>query len=167
MRIEFKIATGLLKRVHEDLARPHSFAAERVGFVFCKVASVMSRSVAALAFDYQPVDDQDYVNNPLAGATMGPRAIRKALQVAYNDPVSVFHVHVHGHHGQPSFSSIDLRETKNFVPDFWHVRPLFPHGALVLSLDSFSGLCWVPGRRRPVRVSSFTVVGNPMMFIRD
>jgi hypothetical protein len=167
MKIQSRITRQLLQRVYADLARPHSFAAERVGFLICKVGAIKPNGILVLAYDYRPVDDEDYLDDPRVGAMMGPAAIRKALQLAYKEPVAIFHVHVHGHNGRPWFSDIDLRETKNFVPDFWHVRPEFPHGALVLSRDSLSGLCWIPSRRKPIRISSFTVVGFPMTFIRE
>ena len=167
MKVQLTITRKLLQRVHADLARPHSFAAERVGFLICKVAAIKPNDILVLPHDYKPVDDEDYLDDPSVGAMMGPAAIRKALQLGYRDPVAIFHVHVHGHYGRTWFSDLDLRETKNFVPDFWHVRPEFPHGALVLSRDSLSGLCWMPGRRKPIRISSFTVVGFPITFIRD
>lgn len=167
MKIQLRITSHLLQRVSVDLARRHAFAAERVGFLVCKVAESMPRGIIVLPYDYQAVQDEDYLNDPSAAAMMGPAAIRKALQLAYKDPVAMFHVHVHDHYGPTWFSNIDLRENNNFVPDFWHVRPTFPHGALVLSRDSVSGLCWMPGRRRPLQISSFTVVGFPVKFIRD
>ena len=167
MKIQLRISRQLLHRVHTDLIRQHRFAAERVGFLICKVAAAMPRGMIVLPYDFNPVEDEDYLNDPSVGAMMGPAAIRKALQLAYKDRIAIFHVHVHGHFGRTWFSDIDLREIKNFVPDFWHVRPEFPHGALVLSQDSLSGLCWMPGRRNPIRISSFTVVGFSMTFIRD
>ncbi len=167
MKILFKITENLLRQVHSDLARPHAFAAERVGFLACKVALIKPRALAILAREFWPVDDDDYLDDPGAGATIGAAAFRKALQAAYKEPWSMFHIHVHSHFGRPRSSGIDLREAGNFVPDFWHVRPEFPHGALVLSRDSVSGLCWVPGQRKPVPIQSFTVVGFPMRAIRD
>lgn len=78
----------------------------------------------------------------------------------------MFHVHMHEHWGRPWFSHIDSRESAKFVPDFWNVRPEFPHGALVLSLDSVSGLCWMSQLNKPIRISKFSIVGAPLRIIR-
>jgi hypothetical protein len=167
MKIAFKITAALLQRVHSDLARPHPFAAERVGFLSCKVASFGPAGIMVLAHSFSPVGDDDYLDDQRVGAMMGPAAIRKALEVAYNDGVAMFHVHVHSHAGRPWFSRIDLHDAGDFVPDFWHVQPELPHGALVLSLDSAAGLCWVPGLRRPVAIGRLSVVGCPMRLIGE
>ena len=113
------------------------------------------------------MDDADYLNDPTVGARMGSDAIRKALQLAYNHEVSMFHVHCHDHVSRPRFSRVDLAESAKFVPDFFNVRPSLSHGALVLSRDSASGFCWCPGTPRPQPLSDITFVGTPMQFIRD
>ncbi len=167
MKIDVRLSRRLLQHVCADLARPHPFASERVGFLACKVAEIKPRSILLLPSRYLKVEDEDYLNDPGVGAMMGPAAIRKALQFAYNNNVAVFHAHMHDHYGRPWFSDIDLCETNNFIPDFWHVRPTFPHGALIISRDSLSGLCWMPGRKKPLRISGFNIVGFPMTFIRE
>jgi hypothetical protein len=167
MKIDVRLSRKLLQDVFADLARPHPFASERVGFLACKLAEIKPRSVLVLPSRYLKVEDEDYLNDAGVGAMMGPAAIRKALQFAYNNNVAVFHVHMHDHYGRPWFSDIDLRETNNFIPDFWHVRPTFPHGALILSRNSLSGLCWMPGRKKPLRVSGFNIVGFPTTLIRE
>ncbi len=166
MKIHFKITRVLLHRVQIDLERPHPFTAERVGFISCKVAAFQPNGILILAQALHSVEDDDYLRNSHVGAMMGPSAIRKALQVAYREPLAMFHVHMHNHYGEPWFSRTDLSEASNFVPDFWHVRPDLPHGAIVLSCDSMAGLCWLPGLQKPVRISEVSVVGAPMQFIR-
>jgi hypothetical protein len=167
MNILFKITEPLLRKVHSDLARPHPFAAERVGFLACQVALIKPRALVILAREFWAVDDHDYLDDPSAGATISAAAFRRPLQETFSKPASVFHIHVHNHLGRPWFSGIDLREAGNFVPDFWHVRPEFPHGALVLSRDSVAGLCWVPRQNKPVAIPNFMVVGYPTRAIRD
>jgi len=167
MKINVRMTRKLLHQIRVDLARPHPFAFERVGFLVCKVAETKPRGINVFPYDYLEVEDEDYLNDVSVGAMMGPEAIRKALRFAYKNPVAMFHVHVHDHCGPPWFSDIDLRENGNFVPDFWHVRPAFPHGALVLSRDSLSGLSWMPGGKKPFRISSFNIVGFPTTLIRD
>ena len=167
MTINFKITHKLLDEVRRDLDRPHPFAAERVSFITCKVGALASGGVVILAHAHHPVEDDDYLNDSTVGAMMGPGAIRKAIQFAYNENVSMFHVHMHDHLGTPWFSNIDLREAKKFVPDFWNVRPEMPHGALVLSMDSLAGLCWLPMARQMEKISKFSIIGAPLLKIGE
>ncbi len=166
MKISFRITRELLARIHADLSRPHPFAAERVAFISCGVAAVLNNGLMLLAEAHHPVSDDNYIDNPRAGATIGSAAFRTALQLAYNQRISMFHVHRHEHRGMPHFSSIDLRESARFMPDFWKVRPDHPHGVLVLSHDSMAGLCWYPGQKTPIPVESFSLVGQPTSTIR-
>lgn len=166
MKIAFKIMDTLLDEVRHDLIRPHKFAAERVGFLICRAASLMSGGAVLLANAYRPVEDTDYVDDLSVGAMMGPGAIRKSMEFALNNKVGIFHIHLHEHLGRPRFSRVDTRETARFVPDFWNVRPEMPHGALVLSRDSACGFCWFPGVSEPIEITEITVVGSPMIFIR-
>ena len=165
MRIRFKITQTLLAFIKEDLATPHQFAAERVGFLSCRVGAAERNGLIILADSYHPVADTDYVDNPEAGATMGPDAIRKALQLAWHNHGSFFHVHIHEHNGTPGFSRIDSVESARFVPNFWHVRPEMPHGALVFSTDSAYGRCWHPGVLQPSEIAEFSFVGSPTRLI--
>lgn len=162
MTVVFKIAEGLLRSVMEDLRRPHAFALERVGFLLCRPSDLPDGGVAIFAGAFHSVADKDYLDDQTAGAVMGPDAIRKALQVSYNKNASMFHVHIHEHQGKPCFSGIDKRETSLFVPDFWHVQPLLPHGAIVLSKDSAFGKCWVPNADRPHEITDFVSIGAPI-----
>ena len=152
MRVLFKITSSLLELVREDLLRPHDFALERVGFLSCRIASLKPSGLIILAGNYLPVADGDYVNDSTVGAMIGAEAIRKALQFAYNNDVGMFHVHMHDHSGSPHPSRTDLHETAKLVPDFWHVKPQMPHGAIILSRDSISGrFSWRPSRSPPGR----------------
>ncbi len=162
MRITLKVRGDLLIAVMANLRRRHVFAAERVGFLLCRPAHLPGSGLLLLAQAFHAVADEDYLDDPTAGATMGPDAIRKALQIAYNKGASMFHVHIHEYKGKPGFSSTDSRETTRFVPDFWHVQPDLPHGAIVLSKDSAYGRCWIPGKKRPEEISEFVSVGVPM-----
>lgn len=166
MKVHFKITRDLLERTRDNLERPHSFAAERVGFLSCRVGEIPGGGMIILAHSYHPVGDEDYLDDSSVGAMMGPGAIRKAMEYAYNNPVSMFHVHMHAHLGTPQFSRIDLRESRKFIPDFWNVRPKMPHGILVLSLDSLVGRSWIPDSHRIVEIEKVTVVGAPIQIIR-
>lgn len=160
MRVLFKITQGLRRDTLSALRRPHPFAAERVGFLKCRVSSTAS-CLMVLAHDLHQVADADYIQDPSAGATMGPAAIRKALQAAYRENTAMFHVHVHEHDGKPGFSGTDNRESALFVTDFWNVQPSLPHGAIVISRDSAWGKCWFPGQSRPFDIDDFAFVGIP------
>jgi hypothetical protein len=162
MKVVFKISEDLFCSVMEDLRRPHAFALERVGFLLCRPGDLPGGGVAIFAGAFHNVADEDYLDDQSAGAVMGPDAIRKALQLSYNKGASMFHVHIHEHQGKPSFSGIDRRETSLFVPDFWHVQPTFPHGAVVLSKDSAFGQCWIPGVVMPQEITDFVSVGAPI-----
>lgn len=166
MKDYFKITSGLVHQLRDDLRRPHPFAAERVGFITCRAAMSPS-GLMILAHQYYPVADEDYVENKRYGALIGPAAFRKALQVAYSLDVGLFHIHLHAHRGRPSPSRIDLHETKRFVPDFFHVRPKLPHGALIVSNDSISGRFWHPDRQLPRPINEFVVVGAPLVRVKD
>lgn len=167
MNVTFKMTHHLYSAMQQDLLRPHRFAAERVGFISCRVGGLCDEGIIILAHNYHPVADSDYLDDPTVGAMMGAAAIRKALQFAYQNPVSMFHVHMHEHSGRPYFSHTDLTENAKFVPDFWHVRPTMPHGALLLSADSSTGLCWYPGQGMPVLITTIILVGAPLKEIRD
>ena len=91
--------------------------------------------------------------------------MRKALQLVYGERMSMLHVHLHDHVGQPEFSKTDLRETEKFVPNFFHVRPELPHGALVLSRDSAVARCWIEKACHPVWADKITIVGSPLVIL--
>src|SRR5881396_2701883 len=115
MRVFFKITDILFRDICSDLRRPHPVAGERVGFILCRSAT-RPGLLLVLAASYLAVDDADYVDLPPAVATIGSSAIRKALQAAYTDGWSIFHVHVHEHRGIPGFSGIDRREMARLIP---------------------------------------------------
>lgn len=164
MTNHLKITRDLLDRVRSDLARPHPFASERVGFITVRAGTLKGGRIL-FAGDYLPVDDEDYLDEPGYGALMGSAAIRKALQHTYNEPVGMFHVHSHGGHGRTQFSHTDEMEMRNFVPDFFNARANLPHGALVLSCDSLHGYLWLSRANGPLPITRFTVVGQPMALI--
>ena len=110
MKLVFRLSQGLYHEIQKDLSRTHPVAAERVGFLACGIATLDRGGLLLLADTYHPVADSHYVNDPRAGATINAEAIRAALQIAYRQKVSMFHIHRHEHYGRPQFSAIDLRE---------------------------------------------------------
>lgn len=158
MMIRFKINADLLAGIHADLVRPHAFAHERVGFISAGFAPV-GNDLIALARAYRPVLDEDYLNDPSVGAMMGREAIRKVLEWSLQAGHAMFHVHAHGGWGIPGFSSVDLRENRKFVPDFFKVSSRYPHGAIVLSDTAACGQIWLNRSKDPVAIDDFVVVG--------
>ena len=150
----------LLGEVRQDLKRPHPFAYERVGFLIAAVAGTPSGVLLTIC-DYQPVEDEDYERNETVGAEIGSNAMRKAVQAAYRPQRALLHVHTHGGHGCPEFSSVDLISASEFVPGFFHPVPKMPHGLVVLSDDAASGLYWQQADQRPRAISDFILVGAP------
>jgi hypothetical protein len=165
MRAIFRIERRLLESIHTDLNREHKYAAERVGFISCRVGA-LAEGYLLLAQSYHPLEDQDYEDNPLVGAMMGSNAIRKALQYAYNNTSAMFHVHRHEHNGKPRFSKIDVSESAKFIPNFWNVRPKLPHGTIVLSHDSMVGAWWNPKSKSSQLIDELAVIGRPVIIYR-
>jgi hypothetical protein len=159
MRTILKIIDTLFQEIHSDLSRAHAFAAERVGFLTCGIAHAPEDTLVVLGSRWHPAADDDYLDDPMAGATIGPTAFRKILQYAYNMPVCVFHVHRHEHLGRPVFSRTDTRSAQEYVPGFFNVRRSYPHGAIVLSRDQATGHVWLPGKRAPQLIDRFQVIG--------
>jgi hypothetical protein len=162
MKTHVKIPRSLLREISNDLERPHPFACERVAFVSFRPANLID-GILLLANDLHVIRDEDYERDESVGAMLGSGAFRMALQYAYNNRVSMFHVHRHEHYGRPFDSAVDLKSSSRFVPDFWKVRPDFPHGTILLSMNCLSGLVWTPKTRCPVPISRFTLVGVPTM----
>lgn len=160
MRAVLKLTAILYDDLVQRLREPHDFAGERVAFLKCR-AALSATSLLLLAGGVHHVEDEDYVDDPSAGATVGRSGLRKALQSAYTETVSMVHVHLHNHRGSPRFSRTDLRENGLFVPDFWNVQPSLPHGAVVFSFNSAVGQCWIPGRSSPSGLE-IAIVGSPM-----
>jgi len=158
MKIEFRLTVNLLDRIHKQLSLPHMFAVERVGFISCGVSELPENGLLILGETFLPVADNDYIDSPHYGALMGSSAIRKALQFSYKNYKAMFHVHRHEHKGTPHFSSIDLRESKKLIPDFWKVQSKIPHGIIVLSHDSMSGLCWYPNNDQTIPIKKFSLI---------
>ena len=156
--IRLKITSALLDAVRQDLARPHAFALERVGFLKAGLA-VSESDCVILVHSYSPVEDGNYLEDRSVGAMMGPHAICKAMATAFEHGVALFHVHSHGGRGIPQFSSIDIRENRKFVPDFFKVRPERPHGAVVLSNTSAYGHVWLNPNASPLPIDLFQLIG--------
>jgi len=161
MKATLKIRGPLLDEIRRDLARPHAFAHERVGFLTAGAAAA-PEGVLLLVRDYRPVRDEDYEKDPRVGAKIGSNAMRKAAQSAYRPAAVLLHVHTHGGRGRPQFSGVDLRSADEFVPGFFETAPRMPHGLLVLSHDSVRGRLWLAADREPIEIARFVRVDAPI-----
>lgn len=132
----------LWRTIHDDLSRPHPHAHERVGFAFANAAKLVDGAVGLYLSHYRPVADGQYIFEPHVGALINGDGLRDAMQFAYGKQLAAFHVHRHEHTGNPWFSKYDLDESRKFMPDFFHVTPGGPHGALLLSHDSATAIVW-------------------------
>jgi hypothetical protein len=161
MNIVLRMLRPLLQQIHEDLSRPHPFAAERVGFLTSGVASLAEPGLLLLGENWHPVADEDYLQDAKVGACIGGGAFRKIFQIAYRQPIAILHVHRHDHRGKPGFSFTDERSMREFVPGFFNACRSRPHGALVLSHDSAVGAIWTEanGPRHALRIVD--VIGRP------
>jgi hypothetical protein len=155
-----RIRRDHFRAILADLERPHSHAAERVGFLFCRTAL---DGKISLAYDYVPVADSDYVINRSVGACIGSAAIRAAMQRTLDSQDGCFHLHSHGGRGEPWFSLTDLNTANALIPSFQSVSPSSTHGAIVLSQNSGSLLALRPDEKLLV-AGGVSIVGYPSRF---
>jgi hypothetical protein len=161
MKARIKIPNAMLDEIRDDLHRPHAFAYERVGFMTAGVTQAAPGQLLLLARAYRRVADEDYVPDPTVGAKIGSDAMRKAVQFAYQPRSALLHIHSHGGHGRPNFSGVDLTSGAEFVPGFFHSVPRMPHGMLVMSNNSATGMLWFGPEETGTYVAEFVGVGTP------
>jgi hypothetical protein len=161
-----RLAGPLYERVKADLARPHPFAAERVGFLFTRIGTGPQGTTLLFPVDYISLRDDQYIdeNDPLIGAAINGDAIRSAMQRVLNTGMGALHVHMHAHHrGQPHFSSIDWRDLPGIMQSLQNANSQIIHGALLFSQDTVTGALWPSERdvRKPV-IPRVSIVGYPL-----
>lgn len=161
MKVTLKINGVLLDGVRRDLERPHRFAHERVGFLTAGVAATED-GLMLMVRNYLPVADDDYEKAHDVGARIESNAMRQAVQNAYRPASTLLHIHSHGGHGRPSFSSTDLKSAAEFVPGFFQSVPKMPHGLLVFSNSAATGILWLKAAARPVAIERFVRVDRPL-----
>jgi hypothetical protein len=165
MTVKLRITDQLLRAILADLRRPHEFALERVGFVYCK-QSALTSGVLLMASHYEPIRDDQYIPDDTVGARFDSAAIRTAMQHVLTDGFAALHVHLHEHTGTPTFSRTDKREMQNLMPCFVNVGPDRLHGALVLSGDSAVCNVWGADLSHPMPVT-ITLIGPRIIFLRQ
>lgn len=161
MNIIFKITTQLLEEIKTDLARPHKFAFERVGFIHVR-RGTLPEGQLLLATSYQPVRDEHYTKaSDLVGAIINRYAITEAMQKSLTTGEGVFHVHMHhfDSFGEP-FSRVDLRSLNELMPSFYSVSKDALHGAILITPKNILGKYWTPDRTAH-NLQMISVVGHP------
>lgn len=155
-----RMPRALLEQMRADLHRPHAFAAERVGFLLARKDESADGSLL-LAWHYEPLQEDEYLQDPCVGARINRQAIRRMLGHALAGE-SVFHVHLHEHRGVPGFSSVDEENLQDLIPSFCATAAQTPHGALLLSKDAGVAKYWRAGQDGARPVSRITIVGSPL-----
>jgi hypothetical protein len=146
-----------------DLRRPHAHAAERVGFLYGRLAATTRPLI--LMTRYIPVPDEHYIPDPDVGARINGDAIRAAMQGVLDSGDGVFHTHLHEWPGRPGFSFTDKKELPKLVPAFQAIGRTQASGLFLLSPDSAIADVWLPGAQHPERASRISIVGYPLQII--
>lgn len=154
INIKFRIPEQLYKKMLSDLKRPHSFAYERVGFLFAKTVKLSSNVTLVIAIDYLSVDDKDYINDEKVGAKINSDAIRAAMQGTLEKDCGCFHVHLHDHFGVPAPSFTDVKSLPGIVKSLNNIVSEHTNGFLILSRDAFYS---------SIKTDLISVVGYPFI----
>lgn len=163
--VRTRLPKALVEEMKADLRRPHPFAAERVGFLSVATGRGDDGELLVLGLEYRAVNEDQYIRDDTVGVKIGVGAIRDAIDRVRLSRRGLFHVHLHDHRGLPDFGSTDRREQPRLVESLRRVGKGFPHGMLVLSDDRAAAWVWLPGEAAPVRPTSVTFVGYPMVIV--
>jgi hypothetical protein len=166
MNAHIRLLRPLYEYILADLCRPHSFASERVGFLFARMGTAANDTRLIFPLDYVPVPDNQYLptTNFEIGAEISSEAIRDTMQRVMGTGEGAFHVHLHEHLGRPRFSRVDMKDLPLLVQSFQHASPSSAHGGFLFSKDDCMADVWLPGQREPITAEKITVVGYPLRF---
>lgn len=163
--VQIRMTGALYDRIHQDLARPHPFAAERVGFAFGRMGTLADEGRLVLLTRYHSLPDDQYIEDETVGARIGSDALTWAMQAVYHgrpNREGIFHVHVHPRAGRTGMSRTDAREIPKLMPGFQSVGQMAAHGIIILSRDHGAGWVWLPGRKEGVAAHAISVIGKPL-----
>lgn len=162
MNLTVRIPRRLELAIRSDLGRPHPFAAERVGFVFARHNDLAnSGNAIVLAESYEPVEDDNYIDDPTVGARINATVIRNVMQRALSTGEGAFHVHLHNHSGIPRLSPVDREELRPLMSSIRNASPNAVHGLFLLSSDAAYCEGVVPGAVDFEPAQRITCVGFP------
>jgi hypothetical protein len=155
MTIVIHLPRDLYHEVLTDLRRPHSHAAERIGFLYGRLTS--QREPLIVMTGYVPVQDDQYIVDGTVGARINGDAIRAAMQRVLDTGYGVFHTHLHEWPGTPSFSWTDEQEMPKLIPAFRAVGPTQATGLFLLSSNSAIADVWLPDASGPARAARISI----------
>lgn len=163
MQITIRLTRKLYEELLNDLRRPHAHAAERVGFLYGRLA--VAPNPLILMTRYSSVADERYVYDLDVGARIDGDAIRAAMQGVVDTGDGLFHTHLHEWPGRPGFSVVDNRELPKLIPAFQAISRGQATGLFLLSPDSAIADVWLPGTQGPQHAGRIAVVGYPLQFL--
>lgn len=163
MNIHLRIAEHIWKQMNKDLSQAHSFAHERIGFLYVREGIIEGTGNLLLSSHYLSIPDDQYINDPTVGAKINSDAIRSVMQRILDTQEGAFHVHMHGFPFFQQFSNIDRDSLMRLIPSFKTVGQKSVHGALLLTDNNINGIAWLPRYEAPVKIAKITVVGSPIV----
>jgi hypothetical protein len=166
MKVEIRIPGAIWTAAVADLARPHPFAFERVGFLSSASALLGPDHHLVLITKYHTVPDQHYLDDRSVGACIGSDAIRSSMQRVLDERTGQLHVHLHDHRGPTGPSRTDRKGLPPIVRSLATIGPGQASGYLILSADHAWAEMRVPGVNTPVLVTKITSVGFPLLFLK-
>jgi hypothetical protein len=164
MTVQVRLLKALLDQMRSDLARPHPFAFERVGFVRARLGNRDGDPLLVLLTEYVPVPDADYIPDKTCGARINGVAIRRAMQQVLTDGQGTFHVHMHHRPGKPALSRTDVADLPRIVSSFHAVGAQAAHGILLLSPDQCRAWVQVPNQNALTEAARISIIGFPLEF---
>jgi len=162
MNVKVRIPQSLINEIGADLARPHPFAAERIGFILGRLVDAGPERVVVLMTQYLAVDDDHYINDRRSGARIDSNAIRAAMQAVLDSGQGAFHVHMHHWPGYPRLSPMDASEIPPVVTALARAGPSHAHGIFLMHRVECAAWVWLPGAPGSVLADSVSVVGYPL-----
>jgi hypothetical protein len=165
MNVNIRIPRPVFEIARTDLAREHSFAAERIGFLSGRIGDAKNEGLIILLNRYLAIPDEDYVDDPGSGARIDGTAIRRVMQHVLDTGESMFHLHVHAHRGKPVFSHMDRTEIPRLIESFKAVGPTIPHGMMLFSRDTVHAEVAVSRQSQVATASKISIIGFPLSFL--
>lgn len=166
MKVEIRIPGTLYEEMFADLLRPHPHAFERVGFLSSSIKKLSPTHHLVILGRYHSVPDDDYLEDPTVGASIGSRAITAAMQRSLSESSGQFHVHIHQHEGEPYPSNDDKAGLPPIVSSLSATSPAQASGYLIFSADSAWSELILPTSGAPCLATKISVVGFPIRFLK-
>lgn len=161
MIVRIRLGRKLDDYIRKDLERPHEFAYERVGFLSSRFTMLDHDTLLVFLTRYDPVDDEDYIDDKTVGARINGNAIRKAMQRVLDTKDGMFHVHMHPGNHLPGLSITDRNEIPPIIQSFRNVEPNVIHGILLMSESRYRAYVFLPSESKWIETIYISVVGFP------